>query len=333
MRNHGFWRIIGSMKSLSNLKKYFSTAALSTITRRIPFSSLVRLYSTELQPQLSIDLIKIMEQRLSAIENRSAQLQRFLDQLRDSVDLISELRAKQKEIEELKTVISECQDDKDMQPMASEELSEATEGEMKFQLLLLKSLLPKDDADERDCILKVRAGTGGEEASLFVVDIFKIKGWKYEVLEVAESDLKGYKEAIDSVSGAGVYGKLKFESGIHRVQVVSLAVSVAILPQADQNRAKALKILCALYEIERLSNESSRWNFEWIRLAVGTDLSGSAPITFLKDGRKWTRLHRSAPHNVSFQQYRWQGEVQDSKPIFCLRHSRMEYFQLNSVQH
>ncbi|KAK4342570.1 hypothetical protein RND71_038386 [Anisodus tanguticus] len=113
MRNHGFWRIIGSMKSLSNLKKDFSTAALSTITRRIPFSSLVRLYSTELQPQLSIDLIKIMEQRLSAIENRSAQLQRFLDQpeftpseystankelrkLRDSVDLISELRAKQK---------------------------------------------------------------------------------------------------------------------------------------------------------------------------------------------------------------------------------------------
>ncbi|KAK4733853.1 hypothetical protein R3W88_008114 [Solanum pinnatisectum] len=336
----GLWRSkIGSIKSLF----------VSRMRRRFPIFSVVRLYCTgnaEVQPQLSIDLIKIMDQRLSAIENRNTHLERFLDQpeltpseystankelrkLRDSVHLISELRAKQKEIKELKSVISECQDDKDMQQMASEELSEATEGEKKFQFLLLKSLLPKDDADERDCILEVRAGTGGEEASLFAMDIFKMyekysvkKGWKYEVLEIAESDLKGYKEAIASISGAGVYGKLKFESGIHRVQRVPVtekggrvhtsAVSVAILPQADQldvklrnedlrmdtyrsggsggqhanttnsavrithvpsgitvsiqdqrsqhmNKAKALKILCAkLYEIERLSNQSSR---------------------------------------------------------------------------
>ncbi|WMV19124.1 hypothetical protein MTR67_012509, partial [Solanum verrucosum] len=258
----GLWRSkIGSIKSLF----------VSKMRRRFPIFSVVRLYCTgnaEVQPQLSIDLIKIMDQRLSAIENRNAHLERFLDQpeltpseystankelrkLRDSVHLISELRAKQKEIKELKSVISECQDDKDMQQMASEELSEATEGEKKFQFLLLKSLLPKDDADERDCILEVRAGTGGEEASLFAMDIFKMyekysvkKGWKYEVLEIAESDLKGYKEAIASISGAGVYGKLKFESGIHRVQRVPVtekggrvhtsAVSVAILPQADQ---------------------------------------------------------------------------------------------------
>ncbi|XP_055812877.1 peptide chain release factor 1, mitochondrial isoform X2 [Solanum dulcamara] len=267
MRNHGFWRSnIGSIKSLS-VKKDFSTAAVSTVTGRFPFFSLLRYYSTELQPQLSIDLIKMMDQRLSAIENRNAELQHFLHQpeltpseystankelrkLRDSVDLISKLRAKQKEIKELKSVISECQDEKDMQQMASEELSEATEDEKKFQFLLLKSLLPKDDADERDCILEVRAGTGGEEASLFAMDIFKMyekysvkKGWKYEVLEIAESDLKGYKEAIASISGGGVYGKLKFESGIHRVQRVPVtekagrvhtsAVSVAILPQAD----------------------------------------------------------------------------------------------------
>ncbi|XP_069150908.1 peptide chain release factor 1-like, mitochondrial isoform X13 [Solanum lycopersicum] len=297
---------IGSIKSLF----------VSRMRRRFPIFSIGRLYCTgnaEAAPQLSIDLIKIMDQRLSAIENRNAHLERFLDQ----------------EIKELKSVISDCQDDKDMQQMASEELSEATEGEKKFQFLLLKSLLPKDDADERDCILEVRAGTGGEEASLFAMDIFKMyekysvkKGWKYEVLETAESDLKGYKEAIASISGAGVYGKLKFESGIHRVQRVPVtekggrvhtsAVSVAILPQADQldlklrnedlkmdtyrsggsggqhanttnsavrithvpsgitvsiqdqrsqhmNKAKALKILCAkLYEIERLSNQSSR---------------------------------------------------------------------------
>ncbi|KAM3326067.1 peptide chain release factor 1, mitochondrial isoform X2 [Capsicum chacoense] len=446
MRSRGVWRI--NLSIVGRLKKELSTAALSAVTKRLPFFSLLRLYSTELQPQLSIDLIKMMEQRISAIENRNAQLQHFLDQpeltpseystankelrkLRDSVDLISELRAKQKEIKELKSVISECEDDKDMQQMASEVLSEATEGEKKFQVLLLKSLLPKDDADERDCILEVRAGTGGEEASLFAMDIFKMyekysvkKGWKYEVLEVAESDLKGYKEAIASISGTSVYRKLKFESGIHRVQRVPVtekagrvhtsAVSVAILPQADQldvklrnedlridtyrsggsggqhanttnsavrithmpsgitvsiqdqrsqhmNKAKALKILCAkLYEIERLSNQSSRsklrlkqveftdMEFFFLskyffcflfgiiilyflhmlsRLAVGTDRSGSAPITSLKDGllttvlasqliplmmfcremiwmlllmlsycgRKWTRLHCSAP--------------------------------------
>nr|XP_025885565.1 peptide chain release factor 1-like, mitochondrial isoform X2 [Solanum lycopersicum] len=304
---------IGSIKSLF----------VSRMRRRFPIFSIGRLYCTgnaEAAPQLSIDLIKIMDQRLSAIENRNAHLERFLDQpeltpseystankelrkLRDSVHLISELRAKQQEIKELKSVISDCQDDKDMQQMASEELSEATEGEKKFQFLLLKSLLPKDDADERDCILEVRAGTGGEEASLFAMDIFKMyekysvkKGWKYEVLETAESDLKGYKEAIASISGAGVYGKLKFESGIHRVQLdlklrnedlkmdtyrsggsggqhanttnsavrithVPSGITVSIQDQRSQhmNKAKALKILCAkLYEIERLSNQSSR---------------------------------------------------------------------------
>nr|GMD72867.1 peptide chain release factor 1 isoform X1 [Ipomoea batatas] len=223
---------------------------------------------TELRPHLSLDLVKIMDQRLSSIESRTSYLQSVLDQpelsppeysmtnkelrkLRDVMQLITELRAKQKEIEELELVISECQDDKEMQQMASEELSQAIEGEKRLQYLLLKSLLPKDDADERNCILEVRAGTGGEEASLFAMDIFKMyekysmkKGWKFEILDVAESDLKGYKEASAAVSGTGVYGKLKFESGIHRVQRVpateksgrvhTSAVSVAILPQADQ---------------------------------------------------------------------------------------------------
>ncbi|KAF3647540.1 hypothetical protein BC332_23954 [Capsicum chinense] len=111
MRSRGVWRI--NLSIVGRLKKELSTAALSAVTKRLPFFSLLRLYSTELQPQLSIDLIKMMEQRISAIENRNAQLQHFLDQpeltpseystankelrkLRDSVDLISELRAKQK---------------------------------------------------------------------------------------------------------------------------------------------------------------------------------------------------------------------------------------------
>ncbi|KAK3022677.1 hypothetical protein RJ639_047593 [Escallonia herrerae] len=221
-----------------------------------------------LQPQVSIDLIKIMDQRLLAIEKRSAFLQGILDQpeappeeysrankelrkLSSTITLINKLRIKQEEIGSLKSLMAECQEDNDMQDMATEELGQAMEEEKRLQTVLLMSLMPRDDADERGCILEVRAGTGGEEASLFAMDVFKMyeryslkKGWKFEVVELAESDLKGFKEASAAITGAGVYGKLKFESGIHRVQRVPVteksgrvhtsAVSVAILPQADE---------------------------------------------------------------------------------------------------
>lgn len=225
-------------------------------------------YSTELHPQFSSDLVKIMEHKLSAIQHRSAYLQGLISQpeaspheyikankelrkLSASMDLINELRAKQKEIEGLKTLKTESQEDKAMQDMVIEELGQSLEEEKRLQNVLLTSLLPKDDADERDCILEVRAGTGGEEASLFAMDIFKMyerysqkSGWKFEVVDITDSDLKGFKEASAAISGADVYGKLKFESGVHRVQRVPVteksgrvhtsAVSVAILPQADE---------------------------------------------------------------------------------------------------
>ncbi|BBH07166.1 Peptide chain release factor 1 [Prunus dulcis] len=219
----------------------------------------------ELEPQLSPKLIKIMEQRLSLIEQRSACLQNLINQpdasaeeyarankelrkLSASMDLINQLRSNSREIDGLRSLMDECSQDKDMIDMANNELGQAIDEERRLHASLLKSLLPKDDADERDCILEVRAGTGGEEASLFAMDIFKIfshkKGWKFEVVDITESDLKGYKEASAAISGADVYGKLKFESGIHRVQRVPVteksgrihtsAVSVAILPQADE---------------------------------------------------------------------------------------------------
>lgn len=220
------------------------------------------------QPHLSAEIIQIMEQRLAVLERRSSFLQdlmskqeaspaeyakanKELTKLRCSIDLIHELRAKQKEIDGLKSLMDEYSEDKDMIDMTSEELGKVIGEERRLQMSLLKSLLPKDDADERDCILEVRAGTGGEEASLFAMEIFKMyerysqkKGWKFEVLDVTVSDLRGYKEASGSISGAGVYGKLKFESGIHRVQRVPVteksgrihtsAVTVAVLPQADE---------------------------------------------------------------------------------------------------
>ncbi|KAK3404273.1 hypothetical protein EUGRSUZ_K00577 [Eucalyptus grandis] len=155
------------------------------------------------------------------------------------------------EIDGLKTMMDENVEDRDMLDMVTEELDEAVKEEKRLQQLLLQSLLPRDDADERGSILEVRAGTGGEEASLFAMDIFKMyerysqkKGWKFEVVDITESDLRGYKEASAAISGIGVYGKLKFESGVHRVQRVPVteksgrvhtsAVSVAILPQANE---------------------------------------------------------------------------------------------------
>jgi peptide chain release factor 1 len=112
-------------------------------------------------------------------------------------------------------------------------------------------LLPKDAADQRNVIVEIRAGTGGDEAALFVGDLFRmyqryaqINGWKVEVMSASEAELGGYKEIIASISGAGVYAKLKFESGVHRVQRVpeteaqgrihTSAATVAVLPEAEE---------------------------------------------------------------------------------------------------
>jgi peptide chain release factor 1 len=111
-------------------------------------------------------------------------------------------------------------------------------------------LLPKDAADEKSVILEIRAGTGGSEAALFAGDLFRMyeryaadKGWKVEVVSASEGDVGGYKEIIATVSGRGVFSRLKFESGVHRVQRVpeteaggrihTSAATVAVLPEAE----------------------------------------------------------------------------------------------------
>ena len=121
--------------------------------------------------------------------------------------------------------------------------------ELEHQLRL--ELLPKDAADQRNVIVEIRAGTGGDEAALFAGDLFRmyqrysqLNGWKVEIMSASEAELGGYKEIIASISGAGVYAKLKFESGVHRVQRVpeteaqgrihTSAATVAVLPEAEE---------------------------------------------------------------------------------------------------
>ncbi|MEM9472934.1 MAG: peptide chain release factor 1 [Pseudomonadota bacterium] len=137
-----------------------------------------------------------------------------------------------------------------------EELARAEHDGLKQRLETLEhelrlQLLPKDAADQRNVILEIRAGTGGDEAALFVGDLFRmyqrhasLHGWKAEVMSASEAEQGGYKEIIAGISGTGVYAKLKFESGVHRVQRVpeteaqgrihTSAATVAVLPEAEE---------------------------------------------------------------------------------------------------
>ncbi len=140
--------------------------------------------------------------------------------------------------------------DPDLRELASEEFYDLKEKLPKLEQEVKLLLLPKDAADEKNAILEVRAGTGGEEAALFAADLFRMyeryasfKKWRFEVMELNETGLGGYKEAVARISGNNVFAHLKFESGAHRVQRVpeteasgrvhTSAATVAILPEAE----------------------------------------------------------------------------------------------------
>ncbi|HUN50545.1 MAG TPA: PCRF domain-containing protein, partial [Candidatus Sulfotelmatobacter sp.] len=141
--------------------------------------------------------------------------------------------------------------DAEMKALAVDELpglrGRLPEAERQLRLLLL----PKDAADEKNAILEVRAGTGGDEAALFAATLFRmyqryadLHGWRFEIMSLSETDLGGYREAVASISGRGVFARLKFESGVHRVQRVpttetsgrihTSAATVAVLPEAEE---------------------------------------------------------------------------------------------------
>lgn len=141
--------------------------------------------------------------------------------------------------------------DADMKALAEEEIMALDKLIPKLTMDLQVALLPKDEADAKNAILEVRAGTGGDEAALFAADLFRmyqrfaeLQGWKFEVLEIADTGLGGYKDASATISGKNVFEKLKFESGVHRVQRVpttetqgrihTSAATVAVLPEAEE---------------------------------------------------------------------------------------------------
>ncbi|MEE0999765.1 MAG: peptide chain release factor 1 [Treponemataceae bacterium] len=181
---------------------------------------------------------------------------RYKDVMREHSHLsaLMEAYAEYKEvlqgIEDSKMIITE-EDDQEMKEMAREELRELEEKQPQLEDKIKMLLIPPDPLEEKNIIMEIRAGTGGDESSLFCADLFRMytryadsKGWKYEIMDASESEVGGYKEISFSISGKYVYGSLRYESGVHRVQRVpetetqgrvhTSAVTVAVLPEAEE---------------------------------------------------------------------------------------------------
>jgi peptide chain release factor 1 len=165
------------------------------------------------------------------------------------VETIKKYKSDKDEIGELSKLISDT--DPSIRELAETELKEKKKSIIINENKLMKLLIPKDENDKKNSILEIRAGTGGDEASLFAADLFSmyqkfsdINNWKFEILSISETGLKGIKEVICNISGYNVFSKLKFESGVHRVQRVpstessgrvhTSAATVAVLPEAEE---------------------------------------------------------------------------------------------------
>jgi peptide chain release factor 1 len=184
----------------------------------------------------------------------SEELQRIskeFSELVDIVRIIGEFRKLESEAQDLAELIADPETDREMKALAESEFFELKrkipQKEQEIQLILL----PKDEADNKNAILEVRAGTGGEEAALFAANLFRMyhryaeqKNWKFIPIDINETGIGGYKEASANITGKGVFARLKFESGVHRVQRVpetesqgrvhTSAATVAVLPEAEE---------------------------------------------------------------------------------------------------
>ena len=162
-------------------------------------------------------------------------------------EVINEFLSAKKEIEDLKQLLS----DPEMKEIAEEEMTERKKKLPEIERRVKLTLLPKDAADDKNAIIEIRAGTGGDEAALFAYSLFRMyqryaeeRKFKFEILGISDTGIGGYKEASALISGPSVYAKLKFESGVHRVQRVpetessgrihTSAATVAVLPEAEE---------------------------------------------------------------------------------------------------
>jgi peptide chain release factor 1 len=179
------------------------------------------------------------------------RLSREFSELSPVVDAVKAYREVVAEIDGIQAMIDDPKTDGEMRDMAAAEKPALEQKRTDLEQKIKVALLPKDAMDDRNVIIEIRAGTGGDEASLFAGDLFRMyerfaakQGWKVEVVSASEGAMGGYKEIIAEIKGRGAFAKLKFESGVHRVQRVpdteasgrihTSAATVAVLPEAEE---------------------------------------------------------------------------------------------------
>lgn len=182
--------------------------------------------------------------------SRYTKLNKEYRDLEKVVNLYDEYKLVKENITSTKEIL-EKEKDPDFREMAKAELDELKQREEDLEEALRQQLIPKDPNDSKDCILEIRGGTGGDEAAIFAGDLFRMyqrfcekKGWKLTVLDLTFGSSGGYKEIISTITGEDVYGMMKYESGVHRVQRVpatetqgrvhTSAATVAVLPEMDE---------------------------------------------------------------------------------------------------
>ena len=200
-----------------------------------------------------VDKHQFLEKELSSVnidKKEFAVKSKKYSSLEEIIQCAREYLNFENQKKELDKMINEQNTDKEMKELVQKELKQLIETKERNEKTLKLYLLPKDEADKKNAILEIRAGTGGLEASLFAADLYKMyervchkKNWNMEVISISKSDAGGLKEAIVSITGNNIYSTLKYESGVHRVQRVpetetqgrvhTSAATVAVLPEAE----------------------------------------------------------------------------------------------------
>ncbi len=196
-----------------------------------------------------LDIEKLLSNSKGLKSNELAELSKELSEIKIVTDLAEKLDNKKNEILDLEELLKDKNSENEIKEMAKNELKILNNEVEKLEHGLELSLIPKDKDDERNVIIEIRAGTGGDEAGLFALNLFNMyqkfstnQKWKFEIMNISETGVGGYKEAHANIVGKDVFGRLKFESGVHRVQRVpstetngrihTSAATVAVLPEA-----------------------------------------------------------------------------------------------------